>query len=165
MRDIADRVGINIATLHYHVPSKAALVGLVAQSMRDFFVAQHRGRTNEGLSPAERLRGEFADFRETLSKNPMLFVALSELAERARRDPDVDAAIGPMQAFWHNQLTEILREGRGDGSFRPDLDPTAAASMIAGALNSAYRHPRMRQLQFDRLCEELLRAVRNFGSG
>ena len=41
-RDIADRVGINIATLHYHVPTKEALIGLVAQSMRDEFIAQCR---------------------------------------------------------------------------------------------------------------------------
>ena len=38
-RDIAERVGINIATLHYHVPSKEALVELVAQSLRDEFKA------------------------------------------------------------------------------------------------------------------------------
>ncbi len=30
-RDIAQRVGINVATLHYHVPSKEALIALVAE--------------------------------------------------------------------------------------------------------------------------------------
>ena len=34
-RDIADRVGINVATLHYHVPSKDALIELLAESLRD----------------------------------------------------------------------------------------------------------------------------------
>ncbi len=38
-RDIAARVGINVATLHYHVPTKEALIGLVAQSLRDDFIA------------------------------------------------------------------------------------------------------------------------------
>ena len=41
-RDIAERVGINVATLHYHVPSKEALIELVAQSMRDDFIAQQQ---------------------------------------------------------------------------------------------------------------------------
>ena len=48
-RDIADRVGINIATLHYHVPTKEALIELVAQSMRDDFIAQSRAWRREGL--------------------------------------------------------------------------------------------------------------------
>ncbi len=164
MRDIADRVGINIATLHYHVPSKEALIGIVAQSMRDQFISQHQNRPRAGLSPVERLRSEFADFRETLAKNPMLFVALAELADRARRDPDVDAAIGPMRTFWHDQIVEILRDGRSDGSFRADIDPSAAALIIAGALNASHRHPQMRLVLFDRVCEELMRAVRNPGS-
>ena len=30
-RDIAERVGINVATLHYHVPTKEALIELVAE--------------------------------------------------------------------------------------------------------------------------------------
>ena len=39
-REIADRVGINVATLHYHIPTKDALVELVAQSMKEDFMGQ-----------------------------------------------------------------------------------------------------------------------------
>ena len=32
-RDIAERVGINFATLHYHVPSKEALIEFLADKV------------------------------------------------------------------------------------------------------------------------------------
>ena len=86
-RDIADRVGINIATLHYHVPTKEALIELVAQSMRDDFIAQSKAWRREGLTPLQELQHEMADFRETMEHNPELFAVLAEMIERARRDP------------------------------------------------------------------------------
>ena len=46
-RDIAERVGINVATLHYHVPTKEALIEIVAQSMRDDFIAQGKAWRRE----------------------------------------------------------------------------------------------------------------------
>jgi AcrR family transcriptional regulator len=43
-RDIADRVGINVATMHYHVPTKEALIELVAESLQLFFHGQSIAR-------------------------------------------------------------------------------------------------------------------------
>lgn len=159
-RDIAERVGINIATLHYHVPSKEALVELVAQSLRDEFKAQHLRRSRDGLAALEVLRLEFADFRETLAGREA-FVVMSELSERARRDPKVAAVMQPLQAFWHGQIAEILARGRADGSFRADLDPAAAASMVIGGMIASQRSPGDNLVNFDRVAAELERAVRN----
>ena len=99
-RDIAERVGINVATLHYHVPTKEALIGLVAQSLRDQFIARHQRRPHEGLTPLQLLRGEFEDFRETMTEDRQIFVVLAELFERARRDETVSAVLRPMRARW-----------------------------------------------------------------
>ena len=62
-RDIAERVGINIATLHYHVPTKEALVTLVAASLRDDFKAQALRHPKAGLNAADQLQQEFNEFR------------------------------------------------------------------------------------------------------
>ena len=158
MRDIAERVGINIATLHYHVPSKEALVELLASSMRDEFIAQQERRPREGLSSLEMLRGEFADFRETELENPELHQVMVELAERAGRDKKVAAVIRPMQAYWREQVVAVLRQGRDDGSFRPDIDPEAAASMVIGAMISSRKSNDDIQF-FDRVTAELERAL------
>ena len=160
-RDIAERVGINIATLHYHVPSKEALVELVAQSLRDDFKAQYLSRPRDGLSALEVLRLEFADFRETIADGAEPFIVLSDLSERARRDPRIADIMRPMQAFWHGQIAEILARGRADGNFRADLDPTAAASMVIGGMIASQRSPGDNLASFDRVAAELERAVSN----
>src|SRR5262245_26152052 len=54
-REIAQRVGINIATLHYHVPTKEALVELVAASIRDDFRAQSMARPRTGKTGLQML--------------------------------------------------------------------------------------------------------------
>lgn len=160
-RDIAERVGINIATLHYHVPSKEALVELVAQSLRDAFKAQYLSRPRDGLSALEVLRLEFADFRETIAGGGEPFIVLSELSERARRDPRIADIMRPMQAFWYGQIAEILARGRADGSFRADLDPPAAAAMVIGGMIASQRSPGDSLASFDRVASELERAVKN----
>ena len=78
--------------LHYHVPTKEALIEIVAQSMRDDFIAQGKAWRREGLTPLQELQAEMAEFRDTMEHNPELFAVLAEMVERARRDPKIDAA-------------------------------------------------------------------------
>src|SRR6188474_886097 len=63
-RDIAERVGINVATLHYHVPTKEALIEIVAESLQLFFRGQSIARPRAQLSAHEKMDLEFVDFRE-----------------------------------------------------------------------------------------------------
>ena len=160
-RDIAERVGINVATLHYHVPTKQDLVRLVAESLRGDFLRQHQRRPREGLSPRDRLLREIADFRENLESNVELFTVFAELSERARRDPEVLAELEPMRAYWHTQIAEVIEAGRGDGSFRHDLDARAAASIVIGALTGSRRQPDQSLQHFDAIGAELIRCFQN----
>ncbi|WP_051201708.1 TetR/AcrR family transcriptional regulator [Paracoccus aminophilus] len=140
-RDIAARVGINIATLHYHVPSKEALIALVAESIRDIFRAQYHRRPRQCKTAREMLRMEFEDFAEILTETPSLLLVIGELNERARRDPAIAAIMSPMSQFWRDQLADLLRLGVADGSFRPDIDPVSGAVIITGALTQFSRFP------------------------
>ncbi|UJW84748.1 TetR/AcrR family transcriptional regulator [Devosia sp. SL43] len=162
-RDIAQRVGINIATLHYHVPSKEALVALVAESIRRDFHAQAMQHPREGKSALERLHLEFDDFRETVRDMPELIIVLTELGERARRDSAIAAIVTPLHQFWRNQFTDIYRFGIADGSFRPDLDPEAAALITTGALSDCWRQSNLtRSDRLEQILLELDRAFRKF---
>lgn len=157
-RDIAARVGINIATLHYHVPSKEALVALVAESLRHDFRAQALRHPRQGRSGLEQLRLEFDDFRETVVDMPDLIIILTELVERARRDKAIAEIMLPMRDFWRSQFADIFRLGITDGSFRPDLDPEAAALISTGALSDCWRQPKLSLSLLDRVAAELERA-------
>lgn len=158
-RDIAARVGINVATLHYHVPTKEALIGLVADTMIDDFRAQSHNRPRAHLAPAERLEHEFYDFSEMFYQQRDTLAVMSELLERARRDAVIHAAMQPIIAKWHQLVVDILVDGAADGSFRRDLDPDPAAVMVIGSLIGFCRGPDTTPEYFERLCAELRRAV------
>lgn len=160
-RDIAERVGINIATLHYHVPSKEALIELVAETMRVEFRAQSTARPRAHLSPAEQLEHEFYDFEEMFTERQELIGLLSEMMERARRDPVVAAGLHPMLRKWREMIAAILAEGKADGTFRLDLDPLPAAQMLTSAMIGFCRAGGASSDGFAQLTAELRRAVRN----
>ena len=164
-RDIAERVGINIATLHYHVPSKEALIGLVAESMRDEFAAQSRARPRDGLTPPELLELEFDNYAELLGEKKYLLTAMSELMERARRDEAIRGCMFPLMGRWKQILTAIFEAGRASGDFRQDLDPAPAAQMFIGAMVGFSRGPNPTPDNFKPLRAELWRAVRNPSQG
>jgi AcrR family transcriptional regulator len=159
-RDIAARVGINVATLHYHVPTKETLIGLVAETMIDDFRAQSRNRPRAHLSPADRLEHEFYDFSEMFHQQRDTLAVMSELLERARRDAVIHAAMQPILAKWHQMVANIFVDGVADGTFRRDLDPDPAATMFIGALIGFCRGLDTTPEYFERLCAELRRAVR-----
>jgi AcrR family transcriptional regulator len=160
-RDIAERVGINVATLHYHVPTKEALLELVAEAMRQDFMQQTVDRPRAHLSAKERMDLEFVDFRDMLASQSETMLCLSELMERARRDEKIAGAIRPLQRKWREIVTDLLSEGVSDGVYRPDMDPEFAAIMIIGAM-VGFSRTRQGDLEgFDQLVAELQRAIRN----
>ena len=157
-RDIAQRVGINIATLHYHVPSKEALVALVADSIRTDFRTQALRHSRVGKTALEQLHLEFDDFRETMADMPDLIIILTELVERSRRDPTIAEIMIPLHDFWRNQIADIYRLGIDDGSFRPDIDAEAAALITTGALSDCWRHAKRSASKVEQVLAELERA-------
>lgn len=160
-RDIAERVGINIATLHYHVPTKEALVALVAESIRDEFKAQSLRRPRAHLPPAIQFEMELEDFRETLIESPDMVLVFSEMLDRSRRDAQVAEVMRPLYDYWLGQFEAIFEGGRKDGSFHPDIDPLSAARLVTGGLSDFWRRSARDLPAYDRLAGEIRRAVRN----
>jgi hypothetical protein len=63
-----------------------------------------------------------------------------------------------MRDFWRNQFADIFRRGIADGSFRPDLDPAAAALIATGALSDLWRQSKASPALIDPVTAELERA-------
>ena len=160
-RDIADRVGINVATLHYHVPSKEALIELVAESLQLFFRGQSITRPRAHLNALEKMDLEFVDFREVVFERPEIMLVFSELMERARRDERIAEAILPIKKKWRQMLVELLSEGVTEGAYRQDLDPDAFATVLMSTMIGFCRNRHKDSAAYDRLVAELKRAIRN----
>src|ERR1700740_950377 len=84
-REVAQRVGVNVATLHYYFPSKQTLVAAVALYLASRFeTLRAAGATTS--SPLDRLRQEFADAAFYLGDSPEMIEVMRELLGRSRRD-------------------------------------------------------------------------------
>src|SRR5712675_427346 len=130
-RSVADRAGVNIATLHYYFPTKEALIGAR-------FITLHAPRKPSTGSPAlDRLQQEFADARFYRARHPDLAAVLSELQLRGRRDAAIRKIIEPMFGHWRKGIEEWMTAGIAEGVFRRDLDPHGGAAFFVAAMMGA----------------------------
>lgn len=160
-RDIAERVGINVATLHYHVPTKEALIELVAESLQLFFRGQSIARPRAHLTAREKMDLEFVDFREVVFERPEIMLVFSELMERARRDERIAEAILPIKKKWRQMLVDLLSEGVSEGAYRQDLDPDAFATVLMSTMIGFCRNRHKDSAGYERLIAEIRRAINN----
>jgi AcrR family transcriptional regulator len=137
-RSVADRAGVNIATLHYYFPTKEALIGGVADYLASQFITLHAPPVaSTGKAALDRLHQEFADAHFYSEERPELFAVLFELQQRGRRDPAIRKIIEPLFGHWQYGIERFLVAGIEDGVFRRDLDPAGGAALFVAALTGA----------------------------
>jgi AcrR family transcriptional regulator len=136
-RDIANAVGVNIATLHYHFPTKEALVrGVVAYAFTRF----RSTLTPEGAA-VDQLRQHFTGLRRLARDEPELFAVMGELALRAPRDPAIGTLMQATDDAWHGMMRTLLRRARAEGGINTDVDPDDFAALVVVALRGTYLLP------------------------
>ncbi|MFI5913936.1 TetR/AcrR family transcriptional regulator [Dactylosporangium sp. NPDC051541] len=157
VRDVAEQVGLNIATLHYYFPTKEALVTAVAQ--------QIVGRLDRvpPSGPEREPRTVLAEHLEHIltrfAAERAEFVVLNELYARAGRDPELRATLQANDAAWAGFLYTVFAKGVERGQFRADLDPDAAAVLVIGFLKSLLMQLDLTDERARAAADELLRAV------
>ncbi|HEY6406101.1 MAG TPA: TetR/AcrR family transcriptional regulator [Ktedonobacteraceae bacterium] len=130
-RDIAARVGVNIATLHYYFASKEDLIqGVVEYLLQQFMTAYLPGSPFEMRTPLEQIRGELAELQCLLQEKPEMFIVLNELVLRSLHDPAIHHMLKWLDEGWHTYLEQVIRDGKEQRSFRADLDPGSAATWL-----------------------------------
>jgi len=91
-RDIADKIGIKAASIHYHFASKDDLVVALARAYREEFFAQLQTRIEGEDDPAQQIRELVALVREVLVEDDrmclcgMLAADVELLSEEARAE-------------------------------------------------------------------------------
>lgn len=138
-RVVAERAGVNVATLHYYFPSKGDLIGALAMFLGQTFATLHApSPKSTGYSSWDRLRQEFADIRYYQSDCPGLTTVLAELSLRAQRDPAVRAAMESLKPYWRKGLELMVRDGIADGTLRQDLNAEQATTALMALLSGAF---------------------------
>src|ERR1700761_3899901 len=130
-RAVADRAGVNIATLHYYFPSKQALIEGLAQFLGAKFVLLH-GPAPEpsGFSAVDRLRQEFSDGEFYFEHEPKMLLVMEELGLRGKRDVEVQKVVEMMRGHWKRGLERMVEDGIAEGTFRQDLSKDEILALL-----------------------------------
>ncbi|MBV8639886.1 MAG: TetR/AcrR family transcriptional regulator [Verrucomicrobia bacterium] len=155
IRQVAAEAGIDNGTLHYHFPSKEALIlGVVDYLMED--LQNNRAVWKDaGQTALDELRTEFEDIRLRLRHTPEQFIVLSDLAVRSWRDPVVAKIFRKLDDGWHAHLVAMLERGIQQGIFRNDLNVPLCARAMMVALRGIGYQSRLPRRQVDELLSEL----------
>jgi AcrR family transcriptional regulator len=155
IRQVAAEAGIDNGTLHYHFPSKDALIiGVVDYLIEDL-------RNNRAVSKGaeqtalDELHMEFEDIRLRLRRTPEQFIVLSDLAVRSWRDPVVAKMFGKLDDGWHAHLVALLERGIQQRIFRSNLSVSLCARAIMVALRGIGYQARLPPRKVDELLSEL----------
>src|SRR5207302_187415 len=136
-RDVAGKVGVNIATLHYYFPNKEKLIrGVVGYAMGRF-----RTTLQPAGSPGEQLRAHFAGVRRLARDEPKVFAVMGELAMRARRDRAIAAIVRDVDATWQKTLAALLRGAAKEGAIASEAKSGDLAAIIVATLKGLFIVP------------------------
>jgi len=154
-RAVAQRAGVNVATLHYYFPTKQALIEGLVQLLGAKFVLLHGPAPEPTEYPAlDQLRQEFSDGRYYYEHQPKMLLVMGEFHLRGKRDPEVQKIVEMMQGYWRRGLERIIESGIADGSFRQDLSREELLTMLICMLSGASA---CREDEFERLTEGIER--------
>jgi AcrR family transcriptional regulator len=129
-RDVAAKVGVNIATLHYYFPTKEALIrGVVDYAMQRF-----RSTLEPHGSPADQLRNHLRAVRKLVLDEPELGTVMGELSLRSARDPTMASLLQQMNDAWLVTMRGLLRRAVKEGSLRPEVDSESVAALVVLSL-------------------------------
>jgi TetR/AcrR family transcriptional repressor of nem operon len=136
-RDIAERIGIRTASIHYHFPTKEDLAGAIVERVLKGAVAELGTIDADGGSSLERLRRFCGMFLQTWGDGdrlcPMCMLAMGQEAI-----PDV--ARNGVMAFWEGAegwVTGVVEAGQAAGEIRPEVSPPVVGRTFVAALEGA----------------------------
>jgi AcrR family transcriptional regulator len=157
-RDVADRVGINSATLHYYFPNKESLIRAVVEYLMNELRTSRVPSADSGPA-VQRLRAEFEDIRRRLRESPEQLVVLTELAVRSSRDPAIARLLEYLDLGWRTHLTSIINAGVNEGTFRPDLNVEACAVTLMSQLRGLGYCGHMETVRIEQILDEIAAQV------
>jgi len=139
-RAVAERAGVNIATLHYYFPTKQALIEGLAQFLGAKFVLLHGpAPAPSGYASLDRLQQEFSDGRYYYEHEPKMLLVLEEFGLRGKRDPEVRKIVDQMNGHWRHGLEQMVVDGMAEGTFRGDLHQEEVLVMLLCMFSGASR--------------------------
>ncbi|MEU1971869.1 TetR/AcrR family transcriptional regulator [Microbacterium sp. NPDC019599] len=158
--DIAARLGIRKASLHYHFPSKADLVhALIERYARRFFAQLDRIDDGE-TDAAARLRGYAEVYGGVLARGRMCLCGMLA-SDYATLSPDAQTEVARFFDKNTEWLSRVIADGVRDGQLTGAAEPRDAAETLLAGLEGAMlvSRPYQGSQRFDAIAASLLAAL------
>jgi TetR/AcrR family transcriptional regulator, transcriptional repressor for nem operon len=136
-QDLAERLKIRKASIHYHFPTKEDLgVGLLKDSLNRVETWQAQIK-EQNLKPMEQMQAYIAYFTR-ISENCTRICPIGALAsEWASLPKKMQEAAGRVMKLHQDWLRALLERGRAEGVFTPQGDAADQAQFIYSSIQGA----------------------------
>jgi TetR/AcrR family transcriptional regulator, cholesterol catabolism regulator len=132
-REVAKLLGIQKASLYYHVASKEDLLFLICQSSLDQIRSDVETAIRDSQDPLDRTRILICSHIESLLRNEAMhsttFTEMHALSE-ARREQ-----ILKLRDTYENLVRSVLQQAQGAGVLRADVDVKYLCLILLGLMN------------------------------
>jgi TetR/AcrR family transcriptional repressor of nem operon len=135
--DIADKLQIRKASIHYHFPSKGELARAVASRYRTAFAERLGAIEAEFPDATRRLMRYVRLFQEALRQGDHMCPFGMLASDQASTPQGVHEEVNGFFADQVAWLTRVLQEGRQEGVFRFEGGPEATAEALLAGLEGA----------------------------
>lgn len=138
-RDLAERVGVTTASIHYHFPTKAELGRQVMKRYRERFVEALRGLSPEGrpARPSRELLAEFFGLFESNLRRGGACLCAPLASEYAALPDEVQVEVRNFYDDAEGWLAALLERGRRAGELKFDGPSLAVARSIVALIEGA----------------------------
>ena len=138
-RDIAERVSINHATVHYHFKDKESVIAAVVPMVTEQIYATDMAVAQKVSGSArDKLAAVIRSNLDQRARFPERFAIVSEFTARANRDRAMAQMLASQQVVWLGRMREFVAACVEGGEFRPNLDINQASLLVITLLQGVH---------------------------
>jgi AcrR family transcriptional regulator len=133
--DVAREAGVSTALVHYYFPSRADVIVQAfahADDLADAVAEEHLAELATGRERVERLILTWAGDDPAIRTN---WAVWNEMWQYAAHNEAARAMVADSHQRWLDQVTQLIGEGREDGSVPADVDVDGAARRLAACVD------------------------------
>ncbi|HUX86405.1 MAG TPA: TetR/AcrR family transcriptional regulator [Chloroflexota bacterium] len=159
--DVAERVGIRTASIHYHFPAKSDLAREVCAHYRTALIATLAAIDRDLTDPADRLQRFVALQGRGLDHRPPMCLCALLAAECPTLPEEVNVEVRGFLSDQETWLTRVLGDGVATSAFCLTVAPEDAAQVLRAGLAGAMLAARASndRTRYDTIAQSLLTAL------
>jgi AcrR family transcriptional regulator len=138
LMDIANEVGMSKGAVHYHFPTKEALMTHVLQTACDAVAERTRKAWTTGGNPLDALRSTLRELWRVRAQLSPEAKVVADLLAQALHDPNLRAPLAEYYRFAAAQVDEHLANNLSDLGIRLKVEPRKVSRILHALLDGLF---------------------------